>query len=58
MGKKHKKKQTASSGKQSVLNKGIVNEEHRIHCPCCYGLILKTDKYCQYCGKPMDTKPS
>lgn len=23
-----------------------------IHCAHCKNLILKSDKYCQYCGKP------
>lgn len=29
-----------------------------IHCAHCKKFIFKTDKYCQYCGKPMGIKIS
>lgn len=31
-------------------------EETFVHCTRCNNLALKTDKYCQYCGQPMEIK--
>lgn len=36
----------------------MFNKNELRHCAYCENLILKTDKYCQYCGKPTKIKSS
>ena len=37
-------------------NEGILKKYGFIHCANCNGLILQSDKYCQYCGTFMEIK--
>lgn len=37
-------------------NEKILLRNGLVHCAYCKKMILKQDKYCQYCGKPMETK--
>lgn len=38
-----------------LYNEIMIKKEH-IQCSKCKKKILKTDKYCQFCGKAMETK--
>lgn len=39
-------------------NEKILSKEGLVHCTYCEKLICREDKYCQYCGKPTETKSS